>query len=77
MRIWAILLVALALLGSCACSRRDEDQAERKVGKAAHQIEIESRKVAKEAAREVDHATREAHEGWKEAQHPDKSKDKK
>jgi hypothetical protein len=76
MRIWASFLVAIGMLGFCACSRRDEDAAERKVGKVAHKIAIESGKVAKEAAREVGHATKEAHEGWKEAGHQDKAKDK-
>ena len=76
MRSWATILVAIGMLGCSACNRRDEDAAERKVGKVAHEIAIESKKVAKEAAREVGHATKEAHQGWKEADHGDKAKDK-
>jgi len=76
MRTRVFSFVAICMLGFSACSRRDEDAAERKVGKVAHKIAIETGKVAKEAAREVGHATREAHEGWKEAEHKDKTKDK-
>jgi hypothetical protein len=72
----ASILVVIGVLSYCACGRRDEDAAERKVGKVAHKIAIESEKVAKEAAREVGHATKEAHEGWKEADHKDKAKDR-
>ena len=76
MRIWICSLLAICTLGVCACDRQQEDAAERKVGKAAHSIAIESGKVIKKAAKELDHATREAHEGWKEAEHEHKAKPK-
>jgi hypothetical protein len=76
MRIWAISLIVMCFLSFCACSRRDQDAAERKVGKVAHGIAIESEKAVKKAAREVGHATKEAHEGWKEAERS-KTQDKK
>jgi hypothetical protein len=76
MRTRTFLLVAIVMLFCGSCSRRDEDAAERKVGKVAHKIAIESEKAAKEAARAVGHATHEAHEGWKEADRKEKPKDK-
>jgi hypothetical protein len=77
MRIWVLSLFAIYILGSCACSRKDEDAAERKLGKAAHGIAIESGKVIKKAATEVGHAAKEAHEGWKEADRENKAKKQK
>jgi hypothetical protein len=76
MRIWVLSLLAIYALGSCACTRKERDAAERKVGKAAHGIAIESEKVIEKAASEVEHATKEAHEGWKEAEHQNKAKAK-
>jgi hypothetical protein len=77
MRTRVLSLAVICALGFSACSRRDEDAAERKVRKAAHEIAIESKKVVKEAEREVGHATREVHEGRKEAEHKDEAKDRK
>jgi hypothetical protein len=74
MRIRIFSLFAICTLGICACNRREGDAAERKVGKAAHTIAIESGKVIKKAAGELDHATREAHQGWKEAEQERKAK---
>lgn len=74
MRIWAWVFVGVCALGLGACNRRDGDAAERKVGKTAHEIAMESERAAKKAGREIGHAAREAREGWKEA---DKGKDKR
>ena len=73
MKVFVLSLIGICALGVSACSRGERDEAERKAGKAAHEIAIESKKAAKDAGREIQHAAKEAREGWKEA---DKNKDK-
>lgn len=74
MRILALSLVSIGALSLGACSRRNEDVVERKVGKAAHVLAIESGRAAKKAGRELQHAAGQARDGWKEAERQDRNK---
>ena len=88
----SITFVALGL-GSCtredtdAASREagrnteklkeDAEAAGKKIGKAAHELAIESKEAAKKAERGLDGMAKGAREGWTEAKHEDREKDKK
>jgi len=65
--------VALMLLTLVACSRRNDDRrnddhsAAREAGRAAYQLNEATKKAARVAGRELEHAAKEAHQGWKDA----------
>lgn len=77
--ITAVLMLA-ALGGACSrrnYSRETEEQrnsAAHKVGKAAYSVAQESESVARKLGRKLGEATRDAHEGWKDAAREHKTK---
>ena len=81
MRNLAIIgILTLAMVGG-ACSRRDHDReleernsVAHKVGKAAYSVAQESETLAKKAGRKLREATRDAHDGWKDAAREHKTK---
>jgi hypothetical protein len=78
MKTLALSLIGICALGVSACSREDRDAAERKTGKAAHELAIETKEAAKKADQELKRAAKETREGWHEAtSEKDKDKDKR
>jgi hypothetical protein len=81
MRTSWICVFALVLIG---CSHQNDqdrdltagDKAAREAGKAAHEVSKGIGKAAAAGARELGHAAKEAHEGWKEAGQKDKAIDR-
>jgi len=57
--------------------KEDAESAGKKVGKAAHELAIEGKEAAKKAGQELDGMAKGAREGWSEAKHEDREKDKK
>ena len=57
--------------------KEDAEAAGKKIGKAAHELAIESKEAAKKAERGLDGMAKGAREGWTEAKHEDREKDKK
>lgn len=77
MRGAALLLLVVATLSSCGRNdnRRSDDRSPaREAGRAAYELSQETKKAAKAAGRELNHAAREAHQGWKDAQREHKDR---
>ena len=80
MRIYLIPVLALIL---CNCSHQNDrnqdlttgDKAAREAGRAAHEVSKGLGKAAAAGARELGHAAKEAHQGWKEASQQDKARE--
>jgi hypothetical protein len=72
MRLQAVPLIA-AMLAIVSCSppqpkRSDDNSAARKAGHAAYGVVQDSKKLAKEAGQKLRQASRDARQGWKDAE---------
>lgn len=76
MRVWILTLVALATLLVGGCSREDARKGERELGKAVYKAKQESEAAAARAAHELHQAGQQAREGWNDAKHEDRKKNK-
>ena len=71
----ALVVCTLVLCASCARDEYgDKKSAAREAGKATYKVTHEAEKVAKKAGEKIKEATREVHQGWKEAQRQEKAK---
>jgi hypothetical protein len=77
------VLLFTAVLTLASCTRAPEPEAKRqedanspagKVGKAAHEVAVQTERAAKVTGRKLEKAAHQAHEGWKEAAREDRSK---
>ena len=72
----ALILTLAAALAFAGCSREDARRDERELGKAAYKAKQESKAVAARADRELRQAGHEARQGWNDAKHDDRKKDR-
>jgi len=71
MRLATLALIACLALAGCRQNdnrRTDDRSPARAAGRAAYELSQETKKAAKAAGRELNHAAKEAHAGWKDAQ---------
>ena len=72
----ALIVTLAAALAIAGCSREDARRDERELGKAAYKAKQESKAVAARADRELRQAGHEARQGWNDAKHDDRKKDR-
>ena len=85
MRTLVVLSITFVALGLGSCTRQetrrdtdkltqDAESAGKKVGKAAHELAIETKEAAKKAERGLDGMAKGAREGWSDAKREEREK---